>query len=191
MTLFEYISIATSLVLSFSLARTLSNIAPIFLSEHRYWVHSLWVLTLLISHASLFWQIWLFQVVEAWTLLEFVLLLTGPVLLLVGASLLVPLEPVSDYRAYFESIRVPYYLVLVLLNIQTIPLLHLMFDVPLVGRSTAGPLVVVTSAAIALALRHPLADKVLVCFWFLAGLASLVSNNDPETMRSQLESLQR
>jgi hypothetical protein len=30
MTLFEYISIATSLMLSFSLARTLTNLAPVF-----------------------------------------------------------------------------------------------------------------------------------------------------------------
>ena len=33
MTLFEIISIATSLILSFSLARTLTNLAPIFATE--------------------------------------------------------------------------------------------------------------------------------------------------------------
>ncbi len=85
MTLFEYISIATSLILSFSLARTLTNFAPIFTSENRYWVHSAWVVGLLVNHAILFWDIWLYQRVEVWTLVEFVLLLMGPIMLLIGA----------------------------------------------------------------------------------------------------------
>jgi len=104
MTLFEYISIATSLILSFSLARTLTNFAPIFASEHRYWVHSTWVLGLLVSHAILFWDIWLYQGVEVWTLVEFVLLLMGPIMLFIAASLVVPIGAVPDYRIYFESI---------------------------------------------------------------------------------------
>ena len=53
MTLFEYISVATSLVLSFSLARTLTSCAPIFAADRRDWVHSTWVLGLLVYHATL------------------------------------------------------------------------------------------------------------------------------------------
>ncbi len=128
MTLFEYIAIATSLILSFSLARTLTNFAPIFASEHRYWVHSAWVLGLLLNHASLFWGIWLYQGAEAWTLVEFVLLLMGPIMMLIGASLLVPVGVVPDYRIYFESIRGPFYFVLIAISIQPIPLPYLLFD---------------------------------------------------------------
>ena len=189
MTLFEYIAIATSLILSFSLARTLTNIAPIFAAEHRYWVHSAWVLGLLVSHASLFWQIWLYEDVEAWTLLEFILLLMGPILLLVGASLLVPVEPVSDYQRHFESIRVPYYSVLIALHLQPIPLAHLLFDIPLLNPLLLSALIITSAAAVGLISRSPPVDKVLVCFWFLAILGGMAASNDHDATRALMDSL--
>jgi len=191
MTLFEYISIATTLILSFSLARTLTNIAPTFVSSHRYWVHSLWVLGLLVSHASVFWQLWLYQGVEAWTLLGFVLLLMGPILLLIGASLLVPVEPAPDYRIHFESIRVPFYLVLIALHLQPIPLTYLLFDIPLLNLLLLSNLVIASVAMIGLIARKPPVDMGLVCFWFLALIGGMIANNDHEVTRGLLDSLRK
>jgi hypothetical protein len=118
MTLSEYLSVATSLILSFSLARTLTNLAPIIAAGRRYWVHSGWVLALLVYHATLFWQLWLYQSVGDWTLLKFVVLLLGPIMLLIGVSLLVPIETVPDFRAYFESMRGPFYSILIVMQLQ-------------------------------------------------------------------------
>ncbi len=189
MTLFEYISIATSLVLSFSLARTLTNLAPIFTSEHRYWVHSTWVLGLLISHASLFWQIWLYQGVEVWTLVEFVLLLMGPIMMLIGVSLLVPVGAVPDYRIYFESIRGPLYSVLIVASVQPIPLAHLLFDIPLINPLLWSNLIFASAAVVGLVGRKRSIDKVLVCFWLLGVIGGLIANNDHEVTRALIESL--
>ena len=131
MTHFEYLAIAPSLILSFSLARALSNLAPIFNSKNRYWIHITWVVVLLVNHILIFWSYWLFQANEAWTLAEFVLFLIHPVGLLVVTSLLVPNTEVSDYRTYFESIRIHYYVVWIVIMAAD-PLLSLVvLEIPI------------------------------------------------------------
>lgn len=189
MTLFEYISIATTLILSFSLARTLTNIAPIFATERRYWVHSVWVLGLLVSHAGMFWQLWLYQSAEAWKLVEFVLLLMGPIMLLIAASLLVPVVAVPDYRVYFESIRVPVYSLLIIMHVQPIPLASLIFDMSVFHPVHLSQLIFVSAFVVGLVGRKRLIDKVLVCFWFLGVIGGMIANNDHEVTRALLESL--
>ncbi len=189
MTLFEYISIATTLILSFSLARTLTNIAPIFSPEHRYWVHSAWVLGLLVLHAQLFWQIWLYQGVEVWTFVEFVLLLMGPIMLLIGASLLVPAGAVPDYRIYFESMRGPFYSVLIVITVQPIPLPYLLFDIPLIHPLLLSNLIFAAAAVVGLVGRKRSIDMVLVCFMILGVIGGLFMKNDPEVTRALMESL--
>ena len=189
MTLFEYLSIATSLILSFSLARTLSNLAPIFTSRNRYWVHSIWVLLLLLNHVTLFWQLWIFQGVADWTLFEFLLLLVGPIMVLIAASLLVPVSAVSDYRVYFESIRTPAYFVLIVMQVQQIPLLYLVFGVPVFNLIHLGSVIVAGGFLVGLIGRRSGIDKVLVILFVLAVLSGLSVANDHETTRMVLESM--
>ena len=191
MTLFEYISIATSLILSFSLARTLTNLAPIFASEHRYWVHCAWVLAILVTHAHLFWQIWLYQGVEVWTLVQFLLLLMGPITLLISASLLVPVGAVPDYRIYFESMRGPFYSVLIVISVQPIPLSYLLFDIPFNHPLLVSQLIFASAAVVGLVGRKRSIDRVLVCFWILGVVGGMFATNDHEVTRALfMESLQ-
>ncbi len=189
MTLFEYIAIATSLILSFSLARTLTNFAPIFASDNRYWVHSAWAVGLLVNHAILFWDIWLYQGVEAWTLVEFVLLLMGPISLLIAASLVVPVGAVPDYRIYFESIRGPFYSVLIVLHVQPIPLAYLLFDISIIHPLLLSNLIFAAAAVVGLVGRKRAIDMVLVCFMILGVISGLFIKNDPEVTRALMESL--
>jgi hypothetical protein len=88
------------------------------------------VLALLVYHATLFWQLWLYQSVGDWTLLKFVVLLLGPIMLLIGVSLLVPIETVPDFRAYFESMRGPFYSILIVMQLQPMIALYFLFDLP-------------------------------------------------------------
>jgi hypothetical protein len=166
----------------------MTNLVPIFASEYRYWVHSTWVLGLLVSHASMFWQIWLFQAVEAWTLVEFVLLLMGPIMLLITASLLVPVEPVGDYRVYFESIRVPVYSILIVIQLQYIPLLYLLFDIPIIHPLHLGSLIFASGFLVGLVGRKRSIDMVLVCFYILAIVGGFFLSNDHEVTRTLFES---
>ena len=188
--LFEYISIATSLILSFSLARTLSNLAPVFTTGRRYWVHGLWVLGLLTYHVTLFWQLWLYGAVDSWTLAEFVLLLLGPVTLLIGVSLLVPTDPVASYRAHFEAIRVPFYGVLVAMQLQPIPLFYWAFDVPFAVHGLfIGNLVFAGIGLVGLIARNARVDGVLVCLFVLGVVSGSLAFNDHTTMIDSVEHL--
>lgn len=189
MTLFEYLSIGTSLILSFSLARSLTNLAPIFRRDRRYWVHVAWVLGLLFFHISLFWQLWLFRDVESWTLLGYVLLLMGPILLLIGVSLLIPAESVDDYRAYFESIRVPAYSVLIAIQLQNVPLLYVAFDVPVTDPLHFSAFVLALAFAVGLIMRKRVVDVVLISIWIVAAVSGLYFVNDHELMRSMFLSM--
>lgn len=192
MTLFEYISIAASLILSFSLARTLTNLAPVFSPDRRYWVHGAWVLGMLVFHATLFWQLWVFQEVEVWTLAKFVLFLMGPILLLVGVSLLVPTDPAPDYRVYFESIRRPFYSVLIAFQIQPVPLFFLLFDVPLGFHPLfLGNLIFTGAAVVGLVARKRSVDMVLVCFFLLGVIGGIFTINDHAAIMESVRSLMR
>ncbi len=192
MTLFEYISIATSLILSFSLARTLTNLAPIFASERRYWVHTTWVLGLLAYHATLFWQLWLYQGIEDWTLAEFGLFLMGPIVLLVSVSMLVPIEAVPDYRVHFESIRGPFYSVLIAMQIQPALLPYFLFDMPLSAHPLLlGPVVFATAAVVGLVGRRRSIDMFLVCFYVFGVIGGLFTINDHEALMETVRGLTR
>lgn len=192
MTLFEYISVATSLILSFSLARTLTNLAPIFASERRYWVHSVWVLGLLVYHATLFWQLWLYQGLEDWTLAEFVVLLVGPITLLIGVSLLVPTERVPDFRVYFESMRGPFYSILIVMQLQPMLALYLLFDIPFsVHPTLLSGLIFAAAAVVGLFARKSAIDMVLVCIFVLGIVGGLFTINDHDAMMESVRALTR
>ena len=190
MTLFEYISIATSLILSFSLARTLTNVAPIFASVRRDWVHALWVLGLLAYHVTLFWQLWIYGEAASWTLVEFVVLLTGPITLLVSVSLLVPVEVADSYRSHFESVRVPFYSVLILMQVQPIPLLTFAFDIPFGFHALfVGNLVFAFAALVGLVVRRRVVDATLVCFFTVGVLSGLVTFNEHTNLLDTVRAL--
>lgn len=110
----------------------------------------------------------------------------GPILLLVGASLLVPVTPVSDYRSYFESVRVPFYCVLIVLNIQTIPLLVLLYDLPLINPLLINTLIIASAPTAGLIFRKRLIDKALVRLWSVAVIVSMVTINDLDDAQALL-----
>ena len=107
MTLFEYISVAFSIVLLLGAASLLGALRRIFAEGRRYWVHATWVVTVLFLHAVVWWSLWSFGAVESWTLPSFLLVLLQPVSLYLIASLLVGDEPATteSWRAHFFRIR--------------------------------------------------------------------------------------
>jgi len=107
MTLFEYISVAFSIVLSLGAASLLQALRRAFAPDRRYWLHSTWVVTVLFMHAVTWWSLWSYSTVESWTLLTFLLVLLQPVLLYLQASLLVGDEPATttSWHEHFFRIR--------------------------------------------------------------------------------------
>ncbi len=126
MSQFEYITIATTLVLSFSFARTLSNVAPVLESNERYWVHTLWVVLLLVNHLTVFFGTAMQADVEIWTFAKFCAILVPPLIVLQSATVLLPNRPVTNFRKHIESIRVPFYVLWGLLGVLVQPQYFLM-----------------------------------------------------------------
>ncbi len=106
MTLFEYLAIAFSLVLSFSAMRLVAGLPYATQKAERYWVHLVFVFSQLLVTVVAFWNLWSFR--EAtWTLPRFVLVLTIPGAIYFGACTLIPNEPssVDSWRAHYYVMR--------------------------------------------------------------------------------------
>ena len=104
MTLFEYISVAFSIVLSLSAAQLLSNIRSVLDPARRDWVHGIWMVHLLILHVYMFWSGWALRDIT-WNLGSFSLLLSAPALLYVTANALVPSDRWESLREHFLAQR--------------------------------------------------------------------------------------
>ena len=89
MTLFEYLAIAFSLVLSFSAMRLVAGLPHAAQPDLRYWVHLVFVSSLLLVTALAFWNLWNYRD-ATWTLPRFLLILTIPGLIYFLACTLVP-----------------------------------------------------------------------------------------------------
>ena len=89
MTLFEYLSIAISIVLALSAAQLLGSLREVFDPDRRYWVHALWVVHVLLIHVIGWWGLWAFRDLESWNLAFFGLFLVIPGLLFVCSNTLV------------------------------------------------------------------------------------------------------
>jgi len=110
MTLFEYLAIAFSLVLSSAAMRLIRGFSHALDRDRRYWVHVVFVLNQLAVTLAVFWVFWSMRDV-VWTFPRFVLALAGPGLIYAGTCALVPEDPatVSSWRDHYFSIRVGYF----------------------------------------------------------------------------------
>lgn len=104
MTLFEYISVAFSVVLSLSAAQILSNLRSVLDRERRDLVHGLWTLHVLLLHVLVWWTGWSLREVS-WTLPSFTLVLSAPALLFVASNALVPSGDSVSLREHFLAQR--------------------------------------------------------------------------------------
>ena len=131
MTLFEYLSVATSIVLSLSVAQVLGNLRAVFQSGTRYWVHALWTVTVLVLHVLVWWIFWAYRSVESWNLATFALVLLNPGILFVASNTLVNREPnVKSWAEHYSSIRRPFFATFILLPLGTLLRDGILFGTP-------------------------------------------------------------
>ncbi len=134
MTLFEYLSVAVSIVLSLATVRLLSGLSVALLRERRYWPHAAWLIMSLATAALVWWNFWSFRAVQ-WNLLSFLAVLWVPSMMYLLAAALVPEQPgrTRSWEAHFYAARRRFFSALggffiVLFGITTfvieLPLLH-------------------------------------------------------------------
>jgi len=106
MTLFEFLSVAISIVLALSAGQLLTNFREVFDPSRRSWVHASWVVHLLLLHIFVWWSMWAFRDVH-WNLATFAVVLLPPGVLFVCSSTLVPTyaPSVTSWDEHFFQVR--------------------------------------------------------------------------------------
>jgi hypothetical protein len=106
-TFFEYISVATSIVLALAVARTIDGLRSSLSKDRRYWVHVVWVAIKVTNPMTYWWLMWRFRDVDTWNIVSFMLALAWPVVLYLQVTGLVTRQPelITDWRAHFYSQR--------------------------------------------------------------------------------------
>ena len=110
MTLFEYLAVAFSLIVSATAMRLVGGLPHAFDAGRRYWVHLGIVGVQLVATLGVFWVFWSYRDIE-WNLGRFALALSGPSLIYFCACTLIPENPesVASWREHYYAVRVRYF----------------------------------------------------------------------------------
>src|SRR6058998_2632434 len=106
---FGYLSVMVSIVLGLGLTQLFAGIGNLVQIRRRvklYWLHSLWVLLLIVLHVHMWWSFWALRVVADWNYATFVYVLIGPAALVIASHIIIPelLEGRIDVqRHYFDT----------------------------------------------------------------------------------------
>jgi hypothetical protein len=105
MSIFEFLTVAVSIILALGLSRLISSIPYVFDPQKRDWLHALFLVLLIIGHLVLWWRVWLLNVVSSWNFLQFVILIGSPLSLYLTTTALVSSTPdrISDWKLYFTD----------------------------------------------------------------------------------------
>lgn len=107
MSMFEFVLTGFTIVLALVITRVLSGLRWVFAPGRIYWVHAVFVVSLLVATSLVWWSLW-YQRDNTWTYLPFAFnLLVGPGIMYFLAVLLIPEQPrrIGNWRTYFFSIR--------------------------------------------------------------------------------------
>ena len=107
MTIFEYITVAVSLVLSLGLVRLLEGSLSAFAPSRVYPIHAVWLVIKFINHFLYWWMLWRLRGGEVeWNFPFFLFIAVPAVVLYLQSTLLVSPSPreVSSWREHYYSI---------------------------------------------------------------------------------------
>ena len=106
---FSYLSVMVSMVLGLGLSQLFGGIGNLVQIRRRvklYWLHSLWVLLLIILHVHMWWSFWALRGVADWTYAIFVYVLIGPGALVIASHISIPElidSRIDNERYYFDT----------------------------------------------------------------------------------------
>ncbi len=131
MTLFEYLAIAFSLVLSSAAMRLVAGLPYAVQPNSRYWVHIVAVCGQLLLTTGVFWVFWSYQAVT-WNLPRFYLALASPGLVYFNACTIIPESPssVANWRDHFYSVRRRWYFGMLCWGLVTCVISTVVLDMP-------------------------------------------------------------
>src|SRR5205085_11635916 len=105
---FSYLVVLTSIVLGLAVTRVIGGFGNVIQARrHRrpYWVHSLWMVNLLLTITIVWWVAYRWRTQERWTFFLFLWLLLTPTLLYLISALIFPdneeTQMVSSWQKYY------------------------------------------------------------------------------------------
>jgi hypothetical protein len=106
-TLFEYLSVAVSIVLALGLGKLVSSLPAVFAPDRRDWLHANFVLLIATAHLLMWWNLWHFRDLPSWNFLQFLIVMGNPVSLYLAAHVLVSVsvEGSASWRLRFAEIH--------------------------------------------------------------------------------------
>jgi hypothetical protein len=90
---FNYLAVMVSIVVGLGLTQLLAGIGNFVQIRRRvrfYWLHTVWVLLLMVLHVHMWWSFWVLRGVTDWTYATFAYVLIGPALLVIASHIAVP-----------------------------------------------------------------------------------------------------
>ena len=108
MTLFEYMSVAISLIVALTYAEALRGLRIVMHPDRRYWVHSAWLIIKLSNPITFWWVIWgLRDFPDFWNFRTYLLALIIPGIVFMQVISLLSDNPASigDWREHFYDQR--------------------------------------------------------------------------------------
>ena len=106
MSLFEYLSVAIAIVVSFAVVRLLDGVSHAVDAERRYWPHLVWVGVKFLQCFHAWWVLWASRGVS-WDYGRFLVQLGPPLILYLQATALVTSTPqsVQSWREHYYAVR--------------------------------------------------------------------------------------
>lgn len=96
---FEYVSILVSIILGLGIAQLLSALADLLYHYHKvksYWPHTIWVLFILFLHIQDWFITYQLKEISEWSVIKLSFVLLYPILLFLGAKMLLPTNPTEE-----------------------------------------------------------------------------------------------
>jgi hypothetical protein len=106
MTIFEYLSVAIAIVVSFAVVRLLDGVSHAADSNRRYWPHLVWIGVKFLQCFNAWWILWASRDVS-WDYGRFLVQLGPPLILYLQATALVTSTPqsVESWSAHYYAVR--------------------------------------------------------------------------------------
>jgi hypothetical protein len=100
---YQHVVVVMSIVLGLSVTQLLKGLAQLYRTRNRvrpYWLHTAWVVLLIVFSLLLWWLFWNYRSIEEWSFFRFVLYLSPMIVFYFLTSIVIPdpSEPVTSYK---------------------------------------------------------------------------------------------
>ena len=111
---YQHVVVVMSIVLGLSVTQLLKGLAQLYRTRNRvrpYWLHTAWVVFLIVFSLLLWWLFWNYRSIEEWSFFRFILYLSPMIVFYFLTSIVIPdpSDPVTNYKEYYFSSRVGFF----------------------------------------------------------------------------------